>query len=619
MSRIKQLSAQEAQKIAAGEVVERPANIVKELIENSIDAGATDITVYIKDGGKQLIRVIDNGHGMSIEDAHMCLKHHATSKITCVDDLFSIDTFGFRGEALSSISSVSKLTLITKTSETIAGITLEVMGDNSIKEYVTACNTGTDITIENLFYNVPARKKFLKTKETEWRAIVQLFQAFCLAYQHIQFKIFNDEKLVYNCPITNTFEQRLEHIYDSMLTRHILLFHAQDKKSSLSCSGALTDIGYTRYDRNHIFLFVNKRWVKNNKLIQAFIRGYQQVLPPQQYPAGFIFITIDQNLIDINIHPRKEEVLFLHPRITEALIESAVKQRLEEYMTQKLGNQIRPKNAPDLTNYRATTPHITFPEHNPFTMRHITSTDTMLSQTQNLVDTQIEKTEEKQLFTALLDTHFAKPAVSVEAQEQHALSQELQYTLLGQLFTTYILIETETGLVLIDQHAAHERIIYEQMKKQFNHIPTIKLLFPHVITIGAHDCQILEPFLDIFNSFGVIIEKISDTQLVIQETPLYLKNQKLDELIKQAISIVHEKQNLEIADLKQLFQEKIHAHLSCISAIRAGTILSPESMREIITDLYKTENKLTCPHGRPTIWHITQLEIEKKFKRDYKS
>ena len=341
MAKIKQLSPLEAQKIAAGEVVERPANVVKELIENALDAGATAISLYLEDGGKKLIRIVDNGCGMSPEDAHMAIKHHATSKITTVDDLEHIQTFGFRGEALSSIAAVSRLVITTKEASADTGITLEIEESSVIKESIIAANTGTDIAIHDLFYNVPARKKFLKTKETEWRTIVHLFQAMSLTHTNVSFKVFHDDRELYTVPATHSLTDRITQLFEPALSKRCLTIENSADRMNLSVSGAITESSYLRYDRSSIFVFVNNRWVKNHKLTQALIKGYQGMLPPQRYPAGCVFITIDPVYVDINIHPRKEEVQFLHPKIVEDLIEEAVRKSLENAHAQQLGAHLQ--------------------------------------------------------------------------------------------------------------------------------------------------------------------------------------------------------------------------------------------------------------------------------------
>jgi len=361
MQKIKKLTAQEARKIAAGEVVERPANIVKELVENSIDSGATTISIWIISAGKKLIRVVDNGCGMSKEDALICFEHHATSKITTIEDLNTLSTFGFRGEALSSISSVSKVTLITQSENDKEGTLVELEDGKIVNQQNVATSQGTDISIKDLFYNVPARLKFLKQDDTEWRQIVNLFCALALSYKEIHFKLFHDDKLVYNCPPSSDLKNKLVQLWDHNFAENMMELDMTDPSTTLSLrsgrtgqkdthselpasrvaegisrdkpfeqlsiSGLISKNNFFRYNRSQIFFFVNGRWVKNNSLSKSLIKGYLNVLPQDRFPAAFIFISIDPTQIDVNIHPRKEEVQFLYPKKIEQLILNNTKKK----------------------------------------------------------------------------------------------------------------------------------------------------------------------------------------------------------------------------------------------------------------------------------------------------
>ena len=333
MPKIKQLSAHEAQKIAAGEVVERPANIVKELIENAIDAQATKIMVYLEDSGKKLIRIIDSGYGMSPDDAQLCFAQHATSKITSVNQLQTINTFGFRGEALGSIAAISKVTLITKEKDTPEGTKVLIEGSKVKEKQTIGCATGTDIAVRNLFYNIPARQKFLKKAQTEWRHIQQLFQAFCFSYPSIHFMLYSEGKLVYNCPPTDNLTSRCMQVWENNNTQHMLTINTSHDHDNLTIEGTISNHQHYRYDRSGIFFFVNHRWVKNFQLSKSLLKGYLNVIPQGRYPLAVINISIDPTVIDINIHPRKEEVKFMHPRRVEQLIQKAVKEALENNLS----------------------------------------------------------------------------------------------------------------------------------------------------------------------------------------------------------------------------------------------------------------------------------------------
>ncbi|MCL5875119.1 MAG: DNA mismatch repair endonuclease MutL [Candidatus Dependentiae bacterium] len=616
MNKIKQLSAQEAQKIAAGEVVERPANIVKELVENSLDALATQISIYIEDGGKQLIRIVDNGCGMSVEDAHLCFKHHTTSKISSVDDLTCITTFGFRGEALSSISSVSKMTLITKDAEAEFGTSLSIERGIVMREEAVSCEQGTDISIADLFYNVPARKKFLKTKETEWRHIVALFEAFCLDNIHVHFKLFSDDKLLFNCPAVATTEQRIVQLWEHTFAQHMITLK-NVKNNDVSVRGVISSHQYSRYDRNAIFFFVNSRWVKNYKLTQAALKGYLNVLQTGKFPALFLFITVDGAQVDINIHPRKEEVQFLHPRIVEQLITQAIKTTLEDHLSSHLKTDVHLALQDSEFAYNATKP--------AFAVNHVQP----IQSYKDVFNFSVKPFSKSVATTppltpaALQQRNTESISPDIEKQDHIAtiaetIEQEITHRVLGQLNSTYILLEKPDGMVLIDQHAAHERVLYELFAHRFSDVATISLLFPVVMHFSPNDIKVIEPHLHILEKSGIHVEVIGGDQLAVKSTPINLKNANMQELIKEVISWINEYQQIDKAQFFKTINEKLHAQMACKAAVKAGDQLSTAQMQQLVLDLEKTDNRFTCPHGRPTMWFISTNAIEKNFKRNYK-
>lgn len=627
MPKIHRLEAHEAQKIAAGEVVERPANVVKELMENAIDAGATQITVYIKDGGKKLIRVVDNGCGMGREDARLCFEHHATSKLTTVDQLNSIATFGFRGEALSSIASVSKTTLITKEPTAHEGIKLELEHGAVLDESITAANQGTDIAIQDLFFNVPARQKFLKSNDTEMRAIQQLFHAFCFDYTSISFKLFTNDTLTINCPATHNLTGRLAQLSDSNQSNQMLECSAETKDGSVKITGFISNHQYTRYDRSSIYFFVNQRWVKQQKLSSALLKGYLNVLPPARYPAACLFIDVKPEEVDINIHPRKEEVQFLHPRVIEQLIQNMVRTTLETHLSKQLKKDVTfaPARQVAHSTYAANGGLHFEPIYNirqNTALPHVEPNSPTYSYKNSLFTDEpfAPEIEQKSVFQAQQVQSF-EPQEFLEnsPHEPIELPQTLEqpYTLLGQYHKTYLLLEQEDGLFLIDQHAAHERVLYEIFSRRFDEVATVALLFPQTITLQSQDIKILEPHLDIFLRNGIEVSIMGDTQLVVRSTPVHLKNQSLEDLIQNVIGWIVQ---TNAADQDQFFKainEKMHAQMACKAAVKAGDILTHEQMHQLMKDLYTTKNRFACPHGRPTGWLLSLGEIEKKFKRTY--
>jgi DNA mismatch repair protein MutL len=621
MARIKQLSPQEAQKIAAGEVVERPANVVKELVENALDAGASSIAIYINDAGKSLIRIVDNGCGMNEEDAHTCFKHHATSKITRVDDLPTLTTFGFRGEALSSISAVSNVTLITKESEAATGIKLVLNQGTVIAQEQVSCNAGTDISIADLFFNVPARKKFLKTHDTELRQITLLFQAFCLDYLSVHFKLFTQGNLQYNCPPTSDLQQRAAQLWDHTIAQQIMPLHAE--KNGITIQGIISHHTYSRYDRSAIFFFVNRRWIKNHALSKALLKGYMNVLQPDKFPLGCINILLDPALVDINIHPRKEEVQFLNPRIAEQLLQTTVKENLEKHLSAQLNRKV------SFSNQMSGSPH-EFHSHSPrmaplmSPSPHVFSAQRprpfQESSTPFVPPLSIAFVQGSGEVSAETDSKGSSTALQLDipqpiSETQTNSTPHTEYQIIGQFHKTYILIEQEDSLFLVDQHAAHERILYELFSTRFDEVATIGLLFPQIITLNADEMQLLEAHLPIFTSNHIAVEIMGAQQLAVQAIPIHLKEMNIEELVRQTIGWIVEFNTIDAEAWYKKVNQKLHAQMACKAAVKAGDSLTMIQMQHLLAGLEKMENRFTCPHGRPTGWALPLYEIEKKFKR----
>lgn len=637
MQKIHRLPPHEAQKIAAGEVVERPANAVKELLENAIDAGASKISLYIEQGGKKLIRVVDDGCGMNEMDAKMCFEHHATSKIKTVHDLTSISTFGFRGEALSSIAAVSKVTLITKEAQVLEAVKVELDAGKILAEEAVSANTGTDITIRDLFYNVPARQKFLKAHETEQRHIQQLFYALCFDYLNIHFKLYSENAVLYNCPPVQNLQDRVAQLLDPSVAQNMILIEPI-KHAEITLHGVVSNHHFMRYDRSSIYFFVNSRWVKHQKLVSALLKGYLNVLPSGRFPAACIFITLDPSQVDINIHPRKEEVQFLHPIKIEQFLQKTVREALEKNLSAQIKKPVT--FAPAIEILSSVQRHPTFnhlqfsPQFKPSPTVDRVSKERHLGEPFNLEEIAFQshhaasaappQTQEnyvelfkEQLFSEpnelIEDRSLQATAAASDMQEQDY--QQNTYNIIGQYHKTYILLETQEGLVIIDQHAAHERVLYEQFSARFTEIATIKLLFPITITLTPEKLMILSTQLSLLKSNGIEADIFSDNQLIISSTPVHLKNQSLDDLIQSLIGWIIEYDALDKDQFCKAVNEKVHAMMACKAAVKAGDILTIEQMTQLLNDLYKTSNRFACPHGRPTLWHITLLELEKKFKR----
>lgn len=621
MPKIKKLSPEEVQKIAAGEVVERPANIVKELIENAIDAQATKINIYLKDGGKKLIRVVDNGYGMGKEDAQLCFEHHATSKITTIADLIGLKTFGFRGEALSSIASVSTIILLTKVAEQDYGTRIEVSGNKNPVVSDTSVPTGTDITVSNLFFNIPARAKFLKKKETELRHIEQIVEAFALSYPSIQFNLSSEGKQIVSFIQSQALIDRLPHLWEKSMIDHLVPVSYKSEK--IEIKGFISSNHFYRYDRKYIYFFVNDRWIKNYQLNAALMKSYQHAIPHGRYPIAVLFITVCPEEVDINSHPRKEEVIFLHPlRITQAFSEG-IKSALDGATSKNIGQKITFRSA-------------YIPEEFPKKLIH----ETYIKQEQRSSDSygvhrdnsysnhhtfmqDIFITRDKDNNTSLANKKdVSEQLSSVSANEEvniDHISSHAHYSVIGVYDNTYILLHDADGITMIDQHAAHERVLYELFRSQSGSIDSIALLFPVIIQLSSLEVDILHPWFSLLKKNGIDISPFSENQLIVHTIPIPFKEVDISAFIKHIIGQIIEYDAAEFPDLLAYMHEAMYKQMACSAAVKAGDVLSPEHIQGLLKDLYKTENRFCCPHGRPTSWLILHEDIKKKFRRDYRS
>lgn len=608
MARIKLLPAHEAHKIAAGQVVERPANAVKELIENSIDAGATRITVYIEDGGKQLIRVVDNGCGMDSEDAKLCLEKHATSKINSIDDLPSLRSYGFRGEALASIAAVATMKLTTKETGKTEGCSV-IAQQGKISSQTTACPEGTDITITDLFRSIPARAKFLKKRETETNHIMQIMHAMSLAYPQYHFQLYVDGNSTLNCPPQEHSINRGAQIWGTKIAQHLIAIEPTEPQAGITITGAISNHAWFRYDRRTIFFLVNNRWVTNQHLARALVKGYDNVIPQGRYPTAIIAITIDPTQIDINTHPKKEEIVFEHPRRVEQLIYKTVRSTLEKAVSKQIKQTVSFASSSYTPMELSRTAPSLSSDRYPFDMPPAPFSTPAFSEQSSPKESNVSATHESTMPTSAFQDHQTHVISHPEA------SQEISYKLIGQLHQTYLLIEQEEGLYLIDQHAAHERVLYELFAHRFQDVPTIPLMFPQIIPCNQHDIALIEPHLHLFHEHGIAIEPFGKDQLMIQSTPVHLKNSPLHELIQQVMSWIREYQAVDQETFIKTMHDKLRAQMACKAAVKAGDTLSISQMQELLDDLYACPNRFSCPHGRPTGWLFSFNDIEKRFRR----
>lgn len=665
------LSPQQAQQIAAGEVVERPANIVKELLENSLDAGATTITIAIEKAGKQLISITDDGCGMSREDAELCFSRHATSKLHLVDELMSLSTFGFRGEALASIAAVSEMTLTTKEaatapqvmapknesriksgmSETLGTSVIYTHGVHTSTEQV-ACNSGTTITIKDLFATVPVRKSFLKQDETEWNQIMAAITGLALTHIDRTIKVTKDGTMVLNAPRVKTLKDRITQLWGHNMAQQLSPIASTAKKEPITVTGFASTPPYARYGRQQLIFFVNNRLVKNSDIAKAVLKGYKHALPSGKYPAVCIMIDVDQSQVDVNIHPRKEEVRFTKPGIVARCIQEAITRTLEAAVSNRLAASAAPQMPPlpfepndqsriksGMTSAKEDTstiprqPHKIPSQHlswdpvkQPFAPQQKADTPAHMPAPELDPSSEAGKTkEETNNFTPRMpaDASAAALAKEKDLQRDHGVqataqksitAEQASLKICGQLFATYILIEQDNELIMVDQHAAHERILYHQFANNFENKQGTQLLFPQTVTLTEQAITNVLAHEDFFKSQGITLHQSGPTQVAVTSSPPKLQND-LSELIRDAAEFIGEHKVLDSEQFSRQLNEHVHSHMSCKAAVKAGDVLDEQMMHSLVEQLMQTPNKFMCVHGRPTMWAVSKAEIEKRFRR----
>lgn len=536
-SPIKILPEELINKIAAGEVVERPASVVKELVENSIDAGATQITVDIQDAGKKLIRVSDNGSGMTEEEMALALQRHSTSKISSDEDLFNIKTLGFRGEALPSIAGVSKMKIEANPSG--AGISAEV---------------------KTLFYNTPARKKFLKSNTTEVGHIGEIISKYTLAYPRIAFKFMVDEKLLLNSTGSGKLVDAVLAVYGAEVAKGLTEVDASFPSGRIF--GRVSRPTFTRIDKNYETFFVNGRYVKNFLLNRALEEAYRTLIPGNRYPIAILFIEIDPAQVDVNVHPTKREVKFQKTQEVMDAVREAVKKALADQ------------------NIRGSEGE---------------SQDIRISEREDQEIRISEKAELAEVFFPELEVTAVQPLLPIY-----------------QLKNTYIIATDGEEMVLIDQHAAHERILYDQLSRESQVARLQSLLMPETIELTPSEAAVLMDNLDYIQGLGFEVEEFGSNSFILRAVPAIASKAPVKQLI---IDIIAELAELGKSVQIEVKQEALRKLVACHSAIKAGDKLSPLEMNQLIRDLYTTQNPLTCPHGRPTQVRLPGAELAKRFGR----
>ena len=602
-NKIKSLSTEVVNKIAAGEIVSRPASVVKELMENSLDAEATQILVEIKGGGKGLIRVTDNGEGISRQDLPLVFHRYATSKITRAEDLEKITSLGFRGEAVPSIAAVSKIKLFTKTKGSLAGNQIISVGgkEEAIKE--AGCPEGTQIDVEELFFNTPARRKFLKSNTTEIDHISKIVESMALSFYEVAFKLISEGKELINVPRIKNPADRLVALYGNQFFSRLKSLSFSN--NFLSVRGFISPPSSTFSNRNRQLIFVNNRFIGSRLLSHAIYSAYLNIIPPKRYPAIFLFIRIEPSLIDVNVHPAKSEIRFINEQAIHSLLAEEIKKSLQrgEFSAnvkyQPLPNQFnqRERGIKECIADYMTKPNKTF---------------------RSSVD-------RKNFFANINKQNLSKQDLSQpkkfvysnSKEEKEGLLIDIQIQPLAQMSNKYILAQKGRNLLVIDQHAASERIVYEQFKEEISKeaVSIQGLLIPFTIELSPSQSVVVKKNVTYLNKIGFQIEEFGANDFKVKGIPALLgdKNNKqiIQDVLDRLLELGTVKKEIELSD--EITDRIIRT--ACHTAIRAKDSLGSREIEKLVEDLKRTKNPFTCPHGRPIIIEITEEELDRKFKR----
>lgn len=607
---IRVLSEQLASQIAAGEVVERPSSVIKEVIENSIDAGATTINVDVRGGGRQLLQVADNGGGIATAEIETAFLRHATSKVSIVEDLSAVHTLGFRGEALAAIAAISHVTIVSRTAEATAGARLILEGGRKSGLEVVGAPQGTVIAVENLFYNVPARLKFLKSISTEKRLIDELVTRYALAYPHIRFRLVHDNRVTFQTTGNGNLLDVLVTVYGPETARQLLAIGDQTLEIDDSTTGTLqSPISVAGYagppslhwaNRSHINIFVNGRWIRDNTLTYAVIQAYHTLLPTGRYPLGIIFLTTPPHEVDVNVHPTKIEVRFRHSNTVFAAVQRAVRQTLID------DSPIRHMSAWFSGGHSglASPGWAGSLDHNAFTRRDDSSSQAEI----DLRWSPVDLTEAEAAVESPTAGPFAPPAAVNLGGERLPIMR-----VVGQVGAAFIITEGPDGLFLIDQHAAHERILYEQFIAAWEKraVASQGLVAGSAVHLSPAQAGLLEERLDVLAQLGFHIEPFGPNAFMVRAIPAILA--RLDPA-QALLSAVEDLERGE-APLQGKIEAKIIRQVCKAAAVKAGQTLSLPEMEAMIRQLETCHNPHTCPHGRPTLIYLSVAQLAKEFGR----
>lgn len=633
---VKLLDQNTANQIAAGEVVEKPASVVKELVENALDAGAGKIDVTIFEGGTQYIRVADDGSGMTEANAKLAVLRHATSKIRAAEDLMSLHTLGFRGEALPSIASVSNFQLLTRPSDEEFATSIRIDGGEQTECQQTGGQAGTTVIVENLFFNVPARRKFLRTNATEGRYINELLTRLALSRPDVRFKLVSNDKEVLSTPGNGSLFDAITALYGKKVSDELL--KVDFTGTDIKITGYIGKPTLLKGTRQWQTFMVNGRIINNRMMSKAIDHAYQSQVPKSGFPFAVLMVEVDTHTIDVNVHPQKSEIKFSD----DSVIYKAMYKALTDALTKPMS--AKPQQALDLL------PDSELAVFKPVGQGIIT--DGMPLPKQQSVPKPAPVQQPKPAYADIFKTAPAhephpepvqsevwkqveytytppktEPVYTInEVREEFRKQDEVAANVIGftdtnneteslwpigQVDKTFIIAQSEDTLYLIDQHAAHERILYDKFVNAHNNIPAQTMLMPLYIDVTAHDTEIIEKHREDFSRLGVDIEPAGETLLRISSLPADIKADGAEDFIREITKMLSEMKNISPSDLRQ---NMLHM-MACKAAIKAGEVLNMRQMRQLIIDLCNTEHPFTCPHGRPCMIEISSAELYKMFKR----
>ncbi|MBA3881656.1 MAG: DNA mismatch repair endonuclease MutL [Chthoniobacterales bacterium] len=618
MSRIQLLPETLASQVAAGEVVERPASVVKELVENSLDAGARKIEVSIQRGGISLVRVVDDGCGMDADDALLSLERHATSKIRSVADLAAISTLGFRGEALPSIASVSRFRLTTREAGAVAGSEIVVNGGRIVTVRAGGEAPGTQLEVRSLFFNLPARRKFLRSANTESRNVEHQLQLQAIGHPQVGFTFLRDERLVLQLPPVASLRDRIRDLHGAELVARLLEVKASGPQTKFEISGLTGRAGLGRSTRSQQLVFVNGRAIESPVVTGALREGYHTTLMKGQFPVTFLFLKMDPMAVDVNVHPAKREVRFRDPAgVREAVVE-AIRQTLESGRCDWQEQFRAPEILPQAQTAAAQIPS-SFPSMREFEVnvanlhRHFQPSATPEHEDREELrggGPALNLVPKSAWRTAAADDSGELPA----EQKLTAVSHDHQFQFIGVLNKLYVLMENANGLVLVDQHAAHERVLFEELRRRIEEkgVPSQRLLLPQTFDLPPRDAEWVERNLSTLQKMGIGVEPFGAQTFKVDSLPTFLNSPDAATFMRDVIDELRSASN---SSSSVRLGEDMIAKTVCRHAVKANDPLRYLEVEKLIRDLLECELPYCCPHGRPTMIQISNAELEKKFGR----